>query len=63
MYILIIQTMQQTHTPSLIQWRRNGGGGGGGRGLEPPIISDGAPHIFWSPKFFSLYQKVFCAGN
>ena len=42
------------------QWRRNGGGGGL-RGLEPPLISGGAPLFLATKIFFNLYQKVFCA--
>ena len=41
-----------------------GGGGGALRGLEPPLISDGAPHIFFDPpNYFAFTKRCFVLEN
>ena len=46
----------------VMHWLRNGEGGSGDWS-PPPTISGGAP-LLWPPQiYFSLDQKVFCAGK
>ena len=45
-------------TEAIMQWHRNGGGGGL-RGLEPPLISGGAP-LFMTLKIFFTKRFIAC---